>query len=265
MGTSKSGAYFAWLHEFACTFKCKFCTASFRAIHDITDHISKVHKRKFFYFSSSQSELECAWLFKCAKCLIEISTMSEMHEHYNSVHKIKELHCCEVCSSYFKDESMLAKHIEINHSGENLLRCPKCHANFKSKGGQKAHTDLHQKFKSFPISSEFAFEYGFNVDNLAQEENSETDILENNSDGKVSNLKEVSNMNLLRHAPKNCVKSELRKKNIASSKKAIHEGKKPFGCTSCPAKFRFMGQWKEHVITAHEESNKIDAPTNLKP
>ena len=171
--TTKSGAYFAWLHEFACTFKCKFCPASFRAIHDITDHISKAHKRKFFYFSSCQSEIECAWLFKCAKCLIEISTMSEMHEHYDSVHKIKELHCCEICSSYFKDESMLAKHNEINHGGENLLRCPKCNANFKSIGGQKAHTDLHQKFKSFPISSEFASECGFNVDELAQEENSD--------------------------------------------------------------------------------------------
>ena len=143
--TTISGSDFAWF------FKCKFCPANFRAIHDVTNHISKAHKRKFFYFSSSHSELECAWVFECAECLIEIATVPAMHEHYDSVHKIKELHCCEICSSYFKDELMLSKHTEIHHSGEKLFHCPKCLANFESKGGQKAHTELHQKFKSFPI------------------------------------------------------------------------------------------------------------------
>ena len=143
----------------------------------MTKHITKVHRRKFFFFPSGHSELQCAWVFECAICLIELSTIPEMNDHFSSDHKIEKLDGCEICSTYFKDKNILSTHIKSYHEGRNLHQCSICLAKFGSEQGMDAHKELHQKFKAFPISSDFAAMYGFNVDNLAQEEENLEDIV----------------------------------------------------------------------------------------
>ena len=169
---SKSG--YAWI------FQCKICPAYTCNIHFMTKHITKHHKKKIFNLSSDHNELECSWIFKCTMCLNVFPTVPIMNEHIQYFHRIENLESCEICSIYFKDKQTLSVHVKANHEKSKINQCSFCFSSFLTQDELNAHIELHKKFRSFPISPEFATKYGFNIDNMAQEGHEESDIIEEN-------------------------------------------------------------------------------------
>ena len=89
-------------------FKCRLCNAEFERLHDMAQHIVKVHDgKKSFEYN-----------LKCDPCDKVFSRRSELKLHIDKVHEGKQLFICVICNKQYKQAYTLKMHYKTFH-GEN--------------------------------------------------------------------------------------------------------------------------------------------------
>ena len=84
-------------------FKCRLCNAEFERLHDMAQHIVKVHDGKKSV--GENGVRKCTWVYKCAICFTDLETKLQIDKHISD-HGINKFYRCKICSVYFTREDL---------------------------------------------------------------------------------------------------------------------------------------------------------------
>ena len=153
----------------------------------------------------------------------------------NSYHEIgKGPVRCAMCDGHFKQKKSLYRHIRIVHEGERLFQCSLCEYSFSQKTHLSRHIAVvHEGKKSFKCSicdSTFS-----RKENLNSHLKSVHEEIVKKEEVKPEDPLELFQCSVCSY---NSNHSHAVKQHFAR----VHEGKKPFECPSCEAKFADKGK-----------------------
>ena len=151
----------------------------------------------------------------------------------NSDHYLKGPVRCAMCEGHFKQKKSLYRHIRIVHEGERPFQCSLCEYSFSQKTHLSRHTAVvHEGKKSFKCS--------ICDSTFSRKENLHSHLKSVHEEIVKKEVKPEDPLELFQCpvCSYNSNHSHAVKQHFAR----VHEGKKPFECPSCEAKFADKGK-----------------------
>lgn len=118
---------------------CKSCRESFENLHQLTEHLSEVHKIKYYkgvercFFQVNLSEDKV----KCFICGATFDYFQHLVQHSSQEHE-EGTFLCAACGQGFEFQDKFVKHMSLKHS-HVPIKCKYCEKIFTHPTNRKAH------------------------------------------------------------------------------------------------------------------------------
>ena len=231
--------------HFGTSFDCDKCGSIFSREDTLLRHIRSRHQDTRYgdalaRHAKEQHEVETVQKLECKKCKRVFSQKRNYQRHLDTsvkdgVHKYK----CDECAMSFCTQTILKKHIEVDHSDRSdigRLECERCPVWFDSESELKIHIEMCHSLETFKCDR-------------CEKSFSRKDNLERHS--RVNH--KVSEKNYIFKCP--ICASTFRKKSSFQRHRGDHT-RYPlqFSCEDCPDKF-----FPDEALRMHIESHKVSA------
>jgi len=130
-------------------FICHLCGLDYTLKALLQKHYKKVHEGQEEGNAGEDNKEE---IFKCKHCDLT-SAYKVVIQRHSQVHKRELGHECQLCGNFYVSEQGLKRHLRLNHSGNQNVKCPHCRKGFTSQDYMRDHVRNFCRLKNLEVVS----------------------------------------------------------------------------------------------------------------